>query len=384
MKVVVIGAGLGGLGLAHRLLHAGFDVEVHERDAAAESRFQGYRIGFGRPGLTALRGAVPERLHPLLDAISGELTGVGRSVDTQLNVLGESEREDEGVVFDRHVLRHLLLAGLDVRFDRRFERYEELPDGRVRAWFADGSASTADVLVGADGMGSTVRRQLVPSVRIVELDTWGAVGRTPLTGRFADLVPGWSTMVVSPQAQLMLGKMPFRRPPHEAAAELAPDVSLPPTPSYLRWVMLMPHDHPADFRTLEGDPTAGLAVLQEIMADWHPLLRELVRTADHRNSGIGPLRGTDPVRPWPTRTITLLGDAAHPAPPGGLGANLAFADSELLCRTLVDVRAGERELIPALAEYERQMCDYAAEALAHAHALFDSFKAMRASVRNAS
>jgi 2-polyprenyl-6-methoxyphenol hydroxylase-like FAD-dependent oxidoreductase len=146
--------------------------------------------------------------------------------------------------------------------------------------------------------------------------------------------------------------------------------------------MLLPHDHPADFRTLEGDPTAGLAVLQQIMADWHPLLRELVRAADHRNSGIGPLRATDPVQPWRTRAITLLGDAAHPAPPGGLGANLAFLDAELLCRTLVEVRAGERELIPALADYERQMCGYAAEALAHAHALFDSFKAMRESARS--
>ncbi|AHI01479.1 NAD(P)/FAD-dependent oxidoreductase [Kutzneria viridogrisea] len=379
MKVIVIGAGLGGLGLAHRLIRAGFEVEVHERDSAVEARFQGYRVGLGGHGLAALRGCLEPRLLPLLEAVSGDVAGPGRAVDAQLNLLAETPPRDEGRLFDRHVLRHLLLAGLSghVRFDRKLDRYEELADGRVRAWFADGSSSTGDVVVGADGMGSTVRRQLVPSVQVYELDVWGAIGRTPLTERFAGLVPGWSTIVNTKQAQLFLGKMPFRRPPHEAAAELAPDVRLPATPSYLRWVMMIPHDHPGDFRSLEGDPEAGLAAVLELMADWHPELRALVRNADKHNSGIGPLRGTDPVRPWPTRAVTLLGDAAHPAPPGGLGANLAFIDGELLCAKLIAVRDGEVGLIAALADYERDMCEYATEALAEAMKTLESFKHLR-------
>jgi 2-polyprenyl-6-methoxyphenol hydroxylase-like FAD-dependent oxidoreductase len=379
MKVLVIGAGLGGLSLARRLLGAGIDVGVRERDSAVESRFQGYRIGLGGPGLAALRGCLPERLLPLLHAIGGELTGMGRTVDTQLRTLGEVPPQDEGTLFDRHVLRHLLLAGLDehVLFDKKLDAYQELSDGSVRVSFADGSTEVADVVVGADGMGSTVRRQLIPSVRIRVMNRIGAIGRTPLTDRFAGLVPGWSTMVNSPDRQLFLGKMPFRRPPAEAAAELAPDVTLPDTRSYLRWVMMIPMEHADNMLELEGDPVAGLALLRDLVEDWHPDLRSLFDEADADNSGIGPLKISDPVRPWPTRAVTLLGDAAHPAPPGGLGANLAFIDGELLCRKLIAVNDGTEPLIPALADYEQQMCGYAAQALGYAEKLFESFDEMR-------
>ncbi|WP_028927806.1 FAD-dependent oxidoreductase [Pseudonocardia acaciae] len=379
MKVIVIGAGLGGLGLAQRLVGAGFEVGVRERDAGVEARFQGYRVGLGGDGLAALRRCLPERLWRLLDAVGGDLDGPGRVVDPGLNVVGQLPARDEGTLFDRHVLRHLLLAGLGERvaFGKRLDGYDELADGRVRVRFADGTEETADVVVGADGMGSAVRRLLVPSVRVRELDRFGAIGRTPLTERFARLVPGWSTMVTSPDLQLMLGKMPFRRPPHLAAAELAPDVRLPETPSYLRWVLMIPVGHPGDLRGLEDDPDAALAALLELLDGWHPELRELVRQADRRNSGLGPIRVGDPVTPWPTRPVTLLGDAAHPVPPGGLGASLAFIDADLLCRALVEVRDGSRELIPALAEYERGVCARGAESLRQAMDTFGSFDKLR-------
>ncbi|MDT8911577.1 FAD-dependent monooxygenase [Amycolatopsis sp. PS_44_ISF1] len=378
MKVLVIGAGLGGLALARRLVRAGIEVGVRERDSAVETRFQGYRIGLGPDAERALRGCLPERLSPLLDAIGGDLAGPGRAVDTRLTLLGEVPRQDEGTLFDRHVLRHLLLAGMGehIAFGRKLDGYEELPDGRVRVRYGDGSEELADVVVGADGMGSTVRRRLVPSVRVRVMDRVGAIGRTPLTPRFAGLVPGWSTVVNAPRQQLFLGKMPFRRPPAEAAAELAPDVVLPGTRSYLRWVMMIPAEFAGNVAELEADPVAALAVLRGLVEDWHPDLRALFEDADLANSGIAALRAGDPVRPWPTRPVTLLGDAAHPAPPGGLGANLAFLDAELLGRKLTEVRDGA-DLLTALAAYEARMCGYAAEALGYAKETFKSFDELR-------
>ncbi|GAA3434280.1 FAD-dependent oxidoreductase [Kutzneria kofuensis] len=351
MKVVVIGAGLGGLALAQRLVRAGIDVEVYERDSAVEARFQGYRIGFGGPGMAALEGAVPARLHPLLDAVSGLIEGTGRAVDSQLNVLEEKERDDdEGRMFDRNVLRHLLIAGLDdqLRFDMKLDRYEELPDGRVRAHFADGTTVDADVLVGADGMGSTVRRQLLPHIGVHDLPVYGAIGRTPIAG-FEHLIPGWSTVVSAKDVQLMLGRMVFQRPPVEAAAELAPDVRLPDTPSYIRWVLMLP-----------GAPeTLDLQPVLDLIEDWHPDLKALIAHADTANSGVSPIKEGDAVEPWPTRAVTLLGDAGHPAPPGGLGANLAMVDAEVLTDKLIAVRDGRMDKIAALAGYERTMCENA-------------------------
>jgi 2-polyprenyl-6-methoxyphenol hydroxylase-like FAD-dependent oxidoreductase len=352
MRVLVIGAGLGGLCLAQGLRGAGVDVEVYERDAGVEARFQGYRVGLGGPGLAGLRRCLPPRLHPLLDAIGGELTGEGRAVDPGLHELGRTPEVDEGLLFDRHVLRHLLRHGLADRmhFGKKLDRYRELPDGTVLAEFADGTTATGDVLVGADGMGSTVRRQLLPSVEILDTGVSGVIGRTTMTDRFAALVPGWSTVVMGEHRQLFLGKMPFRRSPHLAAAELAPDVFLPEAASYLRWVMLVPPDSPIDLQR-EYAGQDGIDVVLDLVHDWHPDLRELIRQGDPHNSGVGPIRYAKPYAAWQTRAVTLLGDAAHPLPPGGLGANLAFADADRLTTVLSETT----DPLTDLAAYEDQM-----------------------------
>lgn len=154
MRVAVIGAGLGGLCLAQGLRKAGIDVEVFERDPGVRARFQGYRIGLADVGREALLACLPDRLHPLLDAVTGDLHGRRVFHDTQLRQLRELEPMT-AIAVDRHVLRHLLLDGIDVRFGKRFTGYRG-----TRAEFADGTHVDADLIVGADGITSAVRGRL--------------------------------------------------------------------------------------------------------------------------------------------------------------------------------------------------------------------------------
>ena len=81
----------------------------------------------------------------------------------------------------RITLRRILLDGLAdvVSFDRTFVSFEEAPDGRITAHFADGSQACGDVLIGADGAGSRVRGQLLPQAQ--RIDT----GVVAVSGRFA-------------------------------------------------------------------------------------------------------------------------------------------------------------------------------------------------------
>jgi 2-polyprenyl-6-methoxyphenol hydroxylase-like FAD-dependent oxidoreductase len=368
VRVIVIGAGLGGLCLARGLRQEGIGVAVHERDAGPVARFQGWRIGLREPAIDTLRWCLPERLHALLDATAGDAMGEGRMVDPQLALLGTAPAQDEGRLFDRNVLRHLLLHDTTVRFDSKLDAVEELPGGGVRARFADGRTEEADLLVGADGMGSTVRRQLLPQVQEVDLGVRGVIGRTLLTERFAPLVPGWSTFVVGEDMQLFLGTMRFRQEPRAAAAALAPDVELPDTRSYIRWLTLLRADHPV---VAGDDPEAAVALLLELTAGWHPDLRALIEQADRDNTGVGPLRNTTEVPAWPDGPVALLGDAVHPMPPGGLGANLAFQDARLLTGLLAAVERGERDLGGALAEYRREVVEYGAAAREQSLALLD-------------
>ncbi|MFB7668494.1 FAD-dependent oxidoreductase [Kitasatospora sp. NPDC056138] len=374
MRVLVIGAGIGGLCLAQGLLRAGIDVRVHEREASVDSRYQGFRIGLGGPGLAGLLECLPPRLHPLLEASTGELGGERRVVDHHLAELARLDPVHGGMATDRHVLRHLLLSGLGerVEFGKRLVEYTELADGTVRAVFADGSTAEGDLLVGADGVSSPVRRQLLPHAEVVTVGGGGVLGRTPLTERFAALVPGFGTLVRGPEANILLGRMDFRRPPHLAAAELAPDVVLPRTSSYLRWAMLLPDNT----RLVPGDWAATRDVLLDLLDGWHPDLLDLVRQSDVVNSTPLTIGHARPVPHWGTRPVTLLGDAVHVMPPsGGQGANTAFRDAALLCRMLTAVHRGEAELLPAVERYEREMLDYGFAAVADSVARLPTFAA---------
>ncbi|MDN3354400.1 NAD(P)/FAD-dependent oxidoreductase [Actinomadura sp. DC4] len=354
-RVLVIGAGLGGLTLAHALVRTGIDVRVYEADDATGDRAQGYRIGLLPAAMDALRASLPQRLFALVEATGGSLTGPGLLFDERLNVL---HRDLEGPpgdarAMDRQVLRRILLGGLGdrVAYGRRLTGFTE-GTGTVTARFADGTDATGAVLVGADGGGSVVRRHLVPEVGLVAADLCGAMGRTPVTDRFLRLVPGRGTMVKGPGLTLMLGRMEFGTEPSAAAATLAPELDLPYRDGYVRWVLLVPPERPA---TPEGGDARELVL--DLIDGWHPDLLDLVSSADM--SLVGRSRIHDrPMPPWTAGRVTLLGDAAHlTLASGGNGATTAMQDAVRLSALLARVRRGERDLIPALEEYQADLLE---------------------------
>jgi 2-polyprenyl-6-methoxyphenol hydroxylase-like FAD-dependent oxidoreductase len=62
-QVVVIGAGTGGLCLAHGLVKEGIDVAVYERDRTRRDGLQGYRVGISPDGSRALHACLPPDLY---------------------------------------------------------------------------------------------------------------------------------------------------------------------------------------------------------------------------------------------------------------------------------------------------------------------------------
>jgi 2-polyprenyl-6-methoxyphenol hydroxylase-like FAD-dependent oxidoreductase len=69
-------------------------------------------------------------------------------------------------------------------------------------------------------------------------------------------------------------------------------------------------------------------------------------------------KSAEPIAPWNTGAVTLLGDAAHNMTPfRGMGANMALRDAAALREALVSIATGRAERMAALRAYEYQMIE---------------------------
>lgn len=114
-------------------------------------------------------------------------------------------------------------------------------------------------------------------------------------------------------------------------------------------------------------PAEARAMLLDHFAGWAPELLAMIRAAGDR---VAPrvIRALPVGHRWATRPgLTLIGDAAHPMPPSGEGANLALRDGADLGVALVD--SDDRDA--AVAGFEALMLDRAGGAAADASGMLD-------------
>ncbi|MDQ1041667.1 2-polyprenyl-6-methoxyphenol hydroxylase-like FAD-dependent oxidoreductase [Streptomyces sp. V3I8] len=379
MKVLIIGGGVGGLCLAHSLLRAGVPVEVHERDTTPEGRRQGYRLRISPEGEQGLRACLPQELQDLLVATAnrrehGGLAAYDERLEPQWAPTvpdSRGEAPDRIDAVDRVTLRRILLTGLErvVRFGRDCRDVEFLPDGRVRAHFAQGDPAEGDLLVAADGAGSRIRARLRPQDRPKDLGVRTVFSRIPRAAAHSAGLPEvlrdrFSYVIGSDGHHLGLMPMVFREAPTAAARRLAPAARLTDPEDYYMAVfnvhrgdLALPDE---EFFALSGKQLNALVTQRT--AGWHPALRGVFDHADTEQSFAVALRATVPVEPWEPGPVVPLGDAAHTMPPsGGVGANTALRDAAGLGRALSEAAAGREDLAAALASYQQAMAEYAEE-----------------------
>lgn len=384
-KILIIGAGLGGLALAQGLAKAGLDAAVFERDESPASRPQGYRISIRSLGMHALSALLsPEKISRLASAkvadVGDGFTCANEKMEPFFSV---PQGQDAAVQFLRTELRSLLQEGIDIKWNKRLAKIED--NGiQIIAHFEDGSHASGSLLVGCDGGGSDVR-ELLPSVygnrlrsipKIIYSNRailGGQINRTPEWDALLPLNKTGLVRFLGPNAHYLgvcFSERADRSPTiFWAFSEEIEDRNAP-------WYQF---DQGLECRTrildhckrlMENEPWhENLKKLvydtpaKEIMAPW------LVRTTQFPDSNQFPM--------VPSGRATLLGDSAHAMPTEkGLGGNNVLEDARLLS-SLLSASPHPIDWPKLIEQYEREMFARAKIAVQESENAAEYFRSLR-------
>lgn len=354
MNVTIIGGGLGGLVLA-RVLHVhGIPATVYEADASAGARSQGGMLDIHEnDGQVAMKaaGLFEEFLaiiHP-----GGQAT---RVLDKDGAVLFDQPDDGTGgrPEVPRGELRRILLESLPpdtVRWGHKVASVNSRGGGRHTVTFTNGSTTTTDLLVGADGAWSKVRPLLSEAKPTYTGTTFIETYLRDSDARHkASAVAVGSGSLMAP----VEGKGIFA---HREPNGVLHTYVILRKPS--EWV------DGIDF----SDPAVALASVAKEFDGWAPELTALITESDTH-----PVPRAIYALPVDHRWdrvlgVTLVGDAAHLMSPNGEGANLAMFDGAELGKAIA---ANPGDIEAALAAYEQELFPRS-RAVAEAGGLEDLF-----------
>ena len=326
--IAVIGAGIGGLTLGLALRKHGIDVQIFEQ--APELAEVGAAVALAANGTRILQDLGLGTELAAVSVVPSELVYRGWSDASRLvtHPVGDWYEREFGAPF-WGIHRANLQRGLAAAWGT-----ENLHLGKslvalqghgseTELTFADGSTVMADLVIGADGIRSRVRKWIT-NVEPVYSGTSGFRGLVPRSAipnlPDPDAVQFW----MGPNAHVL----------HYAVGDTINFLAVVEGPE--RW---------------ESEGSVGHAATGELATafrDWHPAVRAMIDAVPQ--SPRWGLFALPPLNRWSKGRVVLLGDAAHAMlPHHGQGANQTLEDAAVLA----DCLAEDPDVFTAIAKYER-------------------------------
>jgi kynurenine 3-monooxygenase len=352
-RVAVVGAGLAGCLLAALLGRRGIAVDLYERRAdprtAGAERGRSINLAISARGLDAL-----DRIGLADQALAEALPMRGRTLHPVRGALGFQSYSADGTraihSIGRARLNRALLdcaektADVALHFEHRLTAVDPAT-GELT--FAGGGTRRADVVIGADGAWSAVRRSIQSASTLAPLESMLAP-QAPLGEGFdcrQDFLPhGYKELEIppTPTGEFALDPGSLHIWPRGSSMMIA----LPNIDRSFTCTLFWPKEGPGGFAALDTR-AAVTAYFADHYPDAVPLMPTLAE--DFLHNPVGSLV-TIRCAPWVRGRVALLGDAAHAIVPFfGQGANCAFEDCVELDRCL-DAAGGD--LAVALPRYQ--------------------------------
>jgi salicylate hydroxylase len=319
-KVLIVGAGLGGLSAASCLMQAGFDVEIYEQARVLSEVGAGIQLSANAMhvmrylgldeaiiNLGVRPGAFVFRLHD-----TGEII-------QQFPLSEEHERQHGApyIQIHRADLHDLLAENARklkpdvIRLNKQAVGFSEEADG-VELNLRDGTTTHGDILVGADGLKSIIARQIVGQISASY--TGDAAWR--ITVPIERLPNNFIDQVMS----VFMGPGGHAVCYYVRAGKILNFVGIVETDdvSEESWTMKFPWEQ-----------------LKDDYRGWHSTIQFIIDAADKDKCYRWSLHNRLPIRNWSTRRVTILGDAAHATLPYlAQGAAMAIEDGAVLARAI--------------------------------------------------
>ncbi|MEO1134509.1 MAG: FAD-dependent urate hydroxylase HpxO [Cyanobacteria bacterium J06639_1] len=323
-SVIIIGAGIGGLTAGIALTQAGYSVEIYDR--VSELRPVGAGISLWSNGVKVLNalgltrqmadiGGSMERMQYL--SATGTLLN---DIDLQPLVAQVGQCPYPVARAD---LQQMLLDAFpgQVHLNAKCIGVDQTEDKAIAA-FADGRQATADILIGADGIRSTVREYVLEEAIAPRYAGYVNVnGLVPASSELADA----RTWVIYVGDHKRASMMPVGGDRFYFFFDLPLPEAAPPHPDGVR------------------------AELETAFAGWCQPVQNLIAAIAPDTANRLPIRDVGPLERFARGRVVLLGDAAHTTTPDlGQGGCQATEDAIVLARCL----KAHLSVTDALKQYE--------------------------------